>query len=347
VIRALPRPRGFDPELAPALGWGIVGTGWVARAFARALASTGRQRVEALSARDPERTRALAAQLGVARAYLSTAQLVADPAVDVVYVATPHSTHRDIALEAIAAGKHVLIEKPLAVTAAQGRQIAQAAERAGVLVMEAMWTQYLPHVDISRQLIADGVLGDIQLVNADFGLDVPRDLRPRIWDSELGGGALLEMGVYPLSFCVSLIGEPVRISATGLVQGEVDTHVAVQLTTANAALGQLATSITAELPGRADVVGTAARIEVAAPFHAPTSIRVIPVEHSAAPVLEWSDPTAGDPTASLALQATALAGYVGEGRTESAVYGLDSSVAVLDIIDEARRQCGLQTEIRT
>ena len=142
--------------------------------------------------------------------------LVEDPDVDVVYVATPHPLHHAQALAAIAAGKHVLVEKPIAMSARRGRARSPTpAAPPASWCMEAMWTRYLPQSDVLRQVVADGLLGDVRLVRADFGFVVPVDPTHRLWNAELGGGALLDAGVYPIAFASSVLGPPTSVAAVG------------------------------------------------------------------------------------------------------------------------------------
>ncbi|MCU1529066.1 MAG: oxidoreductase, partial [Frondihabitans sp.] len=194
----LPAPRFTDPRDAPALRWGILAPGVIANDFVDSLLRHTDQRVVAVGSRSAERAAAFAAKHGAERSYGSYEQLVSDPRVDVVYVASPHSEHEEHALLAIAAGKHVLIEKPIAVDAAGARRIADAARAAGVFVTEAMWTRYRPQSDIVRQILERGDLGAVRIVTADFGGYATYDPTSRLFDPALAGGALLDLGVYPV-----------------------------------------------------------------------------------------------------------------------------------------------------
>ncbi|MFH8252541.1 Gfo/Idh/MocA family protein [Microbacterium sp. B2969] len=211
-----PAPRTIDPGSVPALRWGILGTGWIASRFVTALRTRTPQHVMAVAARDTARAAAFAEAHDLGRTHQTADALFADEDIDVVYIATPHSAHAELALQAIASGKHVLIEKPIATSAPEAREIVDAARAAGVLVMEAMWTRYLPQSDILRQLVANGELGEIHQVTADFGGRSPYDPAGRMWNPALAGGALLDLGVYPVSFASSILGTPTRIQATGL-----------------------------------------------------------------------------------------------------------------------------------
>src|SRR4051812_47691344 len=197
----LPEPELYRPGTGePALRWGVVGAGWIAGEFAKAVRTHTAQRIVAVSSRSLERASSFAATQGIEFALGSTEQLVTHPGVDVVYVATPQSEHLAVGLAAIAAGKHVLIEKPITVSAAEARTLVRAARAAGVLVMEAMWSRYLPQASLTRRLLADGVLGEIRPVLADHGQAIPADPQHRLHRPELGGGALLDLGIYPVQF---------------------------------------------------------------------------------------------------------------------------------------------------
>jgi predicted dehydrogenase len=345
VNTSLPAPRLIDPSSVPALRWGAVGTGWIVRKFTEALHAHTTQRIRAVAARSPARTAAFAAEYGIDRAHHSVEALVADPGVDVVYVGTPHSSHREVALRAIAAGKHVLVEKPFALSAREGAEIAEAARAGGVFVMEAMWTRYLPQSDIIRQLLADGVVGDVDLVMADFGFVAPFDPGNRMWDKAVGGGALLDAGVYPLSFASSVIGTPSQVTASGAMTSTgVDARAAVLLTTSDGATALVATSMVSALPVRATIVGSAGRIDVHSPFFGPSGLSLT-TGSPGSQTATWRDEAFQTLHEGLSYQATALASYVAAGRTESPLHTLDETVSILATIDEARRQIAASGEV--
>ena len=335
MTSALPEPRRIDPASVPELGWGIVGTG-IAAKFVHAIHAHTAQRAVAVTARDAAKTRAFADEHGIASVHGTLDGLLADPAVDVVYIATPHPLHREQALAAIAAGKHVLIEKPIAMSADEAREILDAARAAGVLATEAMWTRYLPQADVIRQVIDSGVLGDIALVRADFGFAMPYLPENRMWNPELGGGALLDAGVYPISFASSVIGAPDRIVALGTTAPTgVDSSANIVVSTAGGAQAVLSTSLLAWMPVDASINGSAGRLDVLSPFFGPTGVRL--TIGSDEPVT-WRDDSLPELHDGLAYQATAFASYVGAGLPESPVHPHDEIVSVMATIDEARRQ---------
>jgi len=293
----------------------------------------------AAGSRSIERARAFAAAHGVDRAHGSYDALVADPDVDVVYVATPHSEHLEHALLAIAAGKHVLIEKPIAVTAEQAGRIVAAARRAGVFAMEAMWTRYLPQTDIVRQLLDREALGELRVVTADFGGRAAYDPSGRLWNPALAGGALLDLGVYTVSWASFALGAPAGIVATGtLAPTGVDEQAALVLSSAHGAQALLSTSLLAGTPSLATICGSAGRVELDSPFWGPSGLRVFRSDGTLA--AHWRDPYGRPYREGMAYEAAALARYVAEGRTESPLHPLDEAVDTLATIDEARRQLG-------
>lgn len=334
----LPVPKSIPAGSVPPLRWGIIGTG-IAGRFVHALHAHTAQRAVAVTARDAARTQRFAADHGIPAIHHRPSALMSDPAVDVVYVATPHTLHCKLALEAIQAGKHVLIEKPVAMSARETRAITAAGRAAGVLVMEAMWTRYLPQADIVRQLLADGTVGEVHLVRADFGFAAPFDLNHRLWNAGLGGGALLDAGIYPISFASSVLGSPTSVTAAGvLTPSGVDARADLLLTSANGATALVSTSIITSMPVIASIMGAAGRIEVASPFFGPSGVTLTTGPIGSEKSATWRDEAFGTLHEGLGYQATAFASYVAEGRTESPLHPHDEMVSIMSTLDEARRQ---------
>ena len=333
----LPRPRLLAADSVPSLRWGVIGTG-IAGPFVSALHAHTNQRAVAVAARDPDKTEAFARTYGIATVHPDPSALTSDPEVDAVYVATPHPLHREQALAAIAAGKHVLIEKPIAMSAAEAREITDAGRAAGVLVQEAMWTRYLPQSDILRQVLADGLLGDVRLVRADFGFVFPYDPGHRLWNPELGGGALLDAGVYPISFASSVLGAPTSVTAAGSSSpAGVDERADLLLTSAGAT-ALASTSLVTALPVTASVLGSEGRLDVLSPFFGPTGVTLTTGSTDAEETATWRDKRFAQLHEGLSYQASYFASYVGEGRVESPLHGHAETVSVMATIDEARRQ---------
>jgi predicted dehydrogenase len=313
--------------------------GGIAAMFVDAAHAFSSQRFVAAGSRSLARAQEFVAKHGIARAHGSYPALVEDPEVDVVYVASTHNTHAELALLAIAAGKHVLIEKPFAVTRAEAEEVAAAARAAGVLAMEAMWTRYIPQADVIRQLLAAGTIGEVRMVAADFGFPFPHNPTHRLLDPAQAGGALLDAGVYPVSFASSVLGAPIGVRATGRIGPTgVDVEVAMLMDHGDTQSVAL-TSLTASLPVRATIMGSAGRIEVHRPFFGPTGITLqtggFAIEEN---VTQWVDKTLPKLHDGLYYEADALARFVGEGRTESLVHTLAETVAIIGTLEDARRQ---------
>jgi predicted dehydrogenase len=337
MMTSLPMPRLVDPAAVPPLRWGVAGAGEIAAAFVRSVRALTRQRVVAVASRTPERASAFATAHGIEAVHPSTEALTADPAVDVVYVATPHTEHRAGALAAIAAGKHVLVEKPFAITRNEATEIATAGRRAGVFVMEAMWPRYNPYFDIVRQSLADGLIGEVHGVVADFGFVAPYEPDGRLWSPRLGGGALLDAGIYPISFASSVLGTPLRVTATGAVTSTgVDARATVVLSYRAGVTALAVTSMVSALPARAMIVGSHGRIELPGPFFAPSEVILTTVAGTAMMATSYSSTLVASGRDALGYQATALAQYVAEGRTESPLHTLDETSDIIGTLEIAR-----------
>lgn len=331
----------FRPADEPALRWGVLGTGWIAGAFVDAAHRHTHQRFVAAASRTPGRSAEFAAAHEVARAYDSYSALIDDPEVDVVYLAMTADQHCGVALEAIAAGKSVLIEKPIGVNATEAALIREAARSAGVFVMEALWSRYLPQYDALRLLLERGDLGEIELVSADHAQPAAADPASRMLRADLGGGALLDLGVYPLQLASCVLGNPASVLASGhIMPSGVDGTVAMILSyPGSTAKALLSTSLMVRSPTTAEISGTEARLEMAGPFHIPTGFTLTTPGWGDEP-LRWQDESGIALMDGLSYEATALARFVAQGRTESPVFGLDDSVAILETIDTAREMLG-------
>ena len=334
----LPTPRIIDAESVPALRWGVIGVG-IAESFVSALHAHTPQRAVAVTSLRPERAAAFAAKHGIATVHPTVDALIADPEVDAVYVATPHPLHHAQTLAAIAHGKHVLIEKPIAMSAAEAKEMTDAGRNAGVLVMEAMWTRYLPQLDIVRQVIADGMLGEIHLVQADFGFNAPMDPTHRLWNPELGGGAMLDAGVYPVSFASSVLGVPSAIHAVGTtLDNGVDTRAHMSISYAGGGNSLLTTSLVTTLSIEAQVFGTNGRLKVLSPFFGPTGVEVTVGQFATAETATWRDERWPGMYDAMCGEAIAFSSYVAQKRTESPLHPHHEVVAVMATIDEVRAQ---------
>jgi predicted dehydrogenase len=338
-MTTLPTPRTPDPSAAPPLRWGILAPGWIAGAFATAVRLLTRQELYAVASRTRSRAEAFAADHGVAVVHDSYEALVADPAVDAVYVASPHSEHHAQAKLAIEAGKHVLVEKAFARNAGEARDLVAAAAASDVTLMEAMWARFLPRTDIVRQLLEQGELGDLEAVRADHGQ--PLTHVPRLMEPALAGGALLDLGVYPVSYALFVLGVPGTVRASGtLTDTGVDRQLAITLSgfpDHPGAMAHLQTTLAARTPTTADINGSTARIELDSDFYAPGTVRLVRPDGGSA----CSPPPVVHGHHGLAYEVAHFAQLVADGRRESPLLPLAGTVAVVEVMDEVRRQVGV------
>jgi len=335
-----------DPMDAPPIKWGILGPGNIAASFTDGVRTRTRSQITAVGSRTMERAQQFADKHAPgAKVYGSYEELVADNDVDVIYVATPHSFHLEHALLAINAGKNVLVEKPIGWTRAEATTIFDAAERANVFCMEAMWTRFLPHVAALRAAIARGEIGTVRTMLMDFDAMFPYDPAHRIFAPELAGGALLDLGIYPIAFAHDLMGMPDEFIARGsLAATGVDDHVAMimrwfrdsaEIAATTGDDGEvhalLHTSSRAAGPHAATIIGTDGRIVIPTGFFTPTNF-----------TLQRNDGTSWDflsPTGEgKAYEAAEVARLIASGAKTSPRHSPHETLEVMELLDDARRQ---------
>jgi predicted dehydrogenase len=317
--------------------WGVIGPGRIAEKVVEDFAVVDGARAVAVASRSTARADDFAGRHGLDRAYGSYAEILADPDVDVLYVATPHAQHHAIALAALRAGKALLVEKSFTATTAGAAEVVELARETGVFAMEAMWTRFQPAVVALRELIADGAIGEVRSVQADLGVARQYDPADRLFDLALGGGALLDLGVYVVSFAQMLLGTPERLVAAGsLFPSGVDAEAALLLDYADGRTATLTTSLRNALPGQARVFGTAGWIDVLPRFHHPETI----VLHrtGARPETITRRPIG----AGYSHELIEVSECVRAGRPESAVLPLADTLAVQSLLGEAAEQLGVR-----
>ena len=317
--------------------WGIVGPGRIAEKVVGDFAVVDGARAVAVASRSIDRAQAFAGRHGVDRAYGSYAEIMADPDVDALYVATPHPQHHAIAAAALRAGKALLVEKAFTATAAGAAEIVDLARGSGVFVMEAMWTRFQPAVVAMRELVSDGAIGEVRSVQADLGVAREYDPSDRLFDLALGGGGLLDVGVYVVSFAQMLLGAPERVVAAGsLFPSGADAEASLLLDHGDGRTATLMASLRNALPGQARVFGTTGWIDVLPRFHHPTTI----VLHR-----EGAEPetiTRRPLGAGYAHELIEVNDCLRAGHSESAVMPLADTLAVQTILGEAAEQLGVR-----
>ncbi|WAX58113.1 Gfo/Idh/MocA family oxidoreductase [Jatrophihabitans cynanchi] len=317
--------------------WGILATGGIAHAFARDLALLPDAELVAVGSRTQATAEAFGEEFAIPHRHGSYQALVEDPDVDAVYVSTPHPGHHDAALMAIAAGKAVLVEKPFAMDAAEAREMVDAARAAGTLLVEAMWTRFLPHIARIREILAAGTLGEIVYLTAEHGQWFANDPQFRLFAPSLGGGALLDLGIYPVSFAHFVLGTPAKITAVSRAAFTgVDATTSMILQYGSGAQAILTTSLAAASANPAAIYGTEARLEIDGWFYTPTTFRVVSRDGT---VLERYDvPHEGH---GLRHEAAEVGRCLQAGLTESPLLPLEETLAIMGTLDEVRRQIGL------
>ncbi|MGN8024650.1 Gfo/Idh/MocA family protein [Microbacterium sp. 22242] len=324
------------------LRWGILATGGIAHAFAADLRTAGLDLV-AVGSRSQESADAFAARFDIPRAHGSYEALTADPEVDIVYVATPHPMHHAAARLALENGKHVLVEKAFTLTRAEAQDLADLGGQKGLLVMEAMWTRYLPHMLRLHEILAAGTLGEIRAVSADHTQLLPSDPAHRLNALELGGGALLDLGVYPISFVHDVLGAPVTVQASArLIETGADADIATVMTHEGGAISTTLSSSRAAGANTAVVLGTEARIELERVWYSPTVLRVIAPD--GAILEEFDGRTDGS---GRQYQAIAAERFVADGSLDSDRLPVAESVAIMGLMDRIRAQIGVRYPTET
>jgi predicted dehydrogenase len=316
--------------------WGVAGTGRIAALVADDFPYVPDAELAAVGSRSRQRAEAFAQAYSVARAHGSYAELIADPQVDVVYVATPHPQHYALAIAALRAGKPVLVEKAFTATLAGAEEVVSEARRHGIFAMEAMWTRFQPAVVRARELLAEGAIGEIVSVQAELG--ILRDFNPsdRLFAPELGGGALLDLGVYTVSFAQMLCGAPQTVFAVGTHEPNgVEGSATLLLGFEDGRSATLTTTLHADLPGAARIFGSRGWIELPPRFHHPTQLVLHRDGHE--PETLTLPPLGGG----YAHEVIEVTECVRAGRTESAVMPLDDTLAVMAALEQAGAQLGV------
>ena len=316
--------------------WGVIGTGGIAALQVQELQAAG-MNVVAVGSRSQETADRFGDRFAIARRHADYEALVTDADVDIVYVATPHPMHAANALRAIEAGKHVLVEKPFTINATEAAQVIDAAAERGVMVMEAMWTRFLPGIQRIMELVRSGAIGTPRVLIADHNQYIPRERAARLYEPELGGGALLDLGIYPVSFAGHLFGPPATITARATLSDlGVDQLTAIILEYESGAQAVLHTGFMTPGPNVASIVGTEGRIDIDAVWYTHTTFTRY--DRGGTVVERYDREIDGR---GMQYQAMEVERCVAQGLTDSATMPVGETLAIMRTLDEIRRQIGV------
>ena len=316
--------------------WGILGTGSIAKQFARGLAVLPDAELAAVGSRTQENADKFGDEFDVPRRHASYADLADDANVDAIYVATPHSFHKPNSILCLEAGKAVLCEKPFAINAREAAEMIDAARKKNVFLMEAMWSRFFPVTAKVREWLAEGAIGEVRMLEADFGFGAGFNRESRLFNPELGGGALLDVGVYAVSFASMVLGAPTRVAGLAhLGESGVDEESAMLLGYDKGEIAVLYTAVRINTPQHAFILGRNGRIEMPPQFWKPTRAMLSAGDRSETIEIEFEGNGYN-------YEAAEVARCLREGKLESDAMPLDETLSIMKTMDRIREQWGLK-----
>lgn len=324
------------------LRWGVVATGRIAHRVTSDLARLDGAVLHSVSSRTQAASSAFARKFGFTASYhdkpgiTGYQQLFDDPLVDVVYIATPHAQHVELAQAALKSGKHVLCEKPLTINAREAQELVRLAGDGGLFLMEAVWTRFLPATQRALELIRSGAIGDVRWVQADLGFAATYDPADRLWDPAAGGGALLDLTIYPLTWAIGALGFPAGLAAAGqLNEDGVDVQNTVTLSYPDGASAQLASSLQANGPGVVTISGSKGWLRSGSPLYNPRQLEIC--GQDGIPRIELFE----EDTEGFIHELREVGRCIRAGLQESPLMPWADSIRTMQILDEARHQMGV------
>lgn len=343
------------PASGHPIRWGVVGTGRIASIVISDLALLPDAVLQAVSSRTQASAESFAAQYGFLGAYGDQPpggepedgsvpagvpgyrRLLQDPDVDVVYIATPHASHYLVAKEALEAGKHVLCEKPMTINLREAQLLVDLAREKGVFLMEAVWSRFLPSIQRAAEIAASGELGEVRWVQADLGFPAPNDPESRLWKREDGGGALMDLGVYLLTWALITLGQPESLRATSRLNSHgVDAETAITLLYGSGAQAQLMASLTTISTQTVTVAGTHGMLGCSAPLFNP---RQLTVTLASGEQRVEDFPAAGR---GYTYQLREVTRCLQQGQTGSPTLPLEDTLATMSLLDQVRKESGIR-----
>jgi len=328
--------------MAGKLRWGILATARIARKFVAGLRSAENAELVAVGSRSRKKADAFADEFDIPRRHGSYEALADDADVDAIYVATPHPMHKDATILCLQAGKAVLCEKPLTVNAADAEQVVAVAREKGVFLMQAMWSRFLPSVQMARRIVESGRLGELRMIMADFGFRTGWDPEGRLLNPDLAGGGLLDVGTYALSLIGYFFGEPTEVvSVAHIGESGVDEQAAIALKYPGGRIGSMTTGVRIHTPMEAWLLGTDAKVHLHHAWWRGSRLTVLKDQHEQETI---EPPMVGN---GYNYEADEVARCIAAGKTESDVMPLDETLSLMRTMDKIRAQWGLKYPFET
>ncbi len=319
--------------------WGILGCGKIARKFAADLRLVEGAELIAAGARTMDSVMAFTNEFPVKHAHDSYEALTANPEVDVIYIASPHAFHYEHAMLCLRHGKAVLCEKPFTINAPQSRKVFEYAKKQELFIMEALWTRFLPHYIKTRQHLESGAIGSIKFLRAEFGFKPNPPIPQRLSDPALGGGALLDVGIYPVFLALDLLGTPDEIDAKMIpMDTGVDAQCSIRFMYKNGSVAHLLGSLAAKLGTEAEISGEAGRLLLTSRFHEPTGTILYFKNADANPTEILVEKTQGN---GYEFEATHVTQCLRQSLKESPIFPPNQTMRLMETLDIIRRSCGL------
>lgn len=312
--------------------WGIIGPGKIARKFAADLSLVSNAELYAVASRDQNRAEAFAVEYKASKAYGSYETLAEDPAVDAVYIATPHSLHKENSLMCLKRKKAVLCEKPLAMNSAEVMEMITVAKSEGVLLVEAMWTAFLPGFQSAVQKLHEGEIGKIISIDANFGFQPPYQAESRLFNKDLGGGSLLDIGIYPLFLSLAVLGKPLNVdSAATFFDTGVDSSCKISLHYDDLVKAKLFSTFLKDIPIEAIITGSKGLMKIHHPFHDTHSFSV--EKEGSIEQFDFANEGGG-----FVYEIEHFCQLLRQGITESPIMSFDVSSDLIGLMDEVRKK---------
>ena len=322
------------------INWGILGAGRIADKFCTALVSTPRACLYAVASRDIKKGKAFANKFNASVYYDNYLSLVNDPNIDVIYIATPHVFHFEQALLCLQHNKSVLCEKPMTMSFSQTQELIKLAQKNNLFLMEGMWTACMPFIQKIKEIVAEDIIGSVQYVQADFGFSTPFDADSRLFNKALGGGSILDVGVYPISLATLLLGKPSSIkSLSKLAHNGIDEYANIILQYTNDATAQLFSAVTVQTPIEANIIGTKGKIRVDSPWYMATDF-IVTLHDGTSKSYSIPHPTNG-----FEYEIMEVMHCLENNLTESALVPHQQTLIVSQVMDELLKQAGVDYTI--